>query len=54
MHLQPVFKNVPYYGGTVAEELFENGLCSPSGSNLTEDDKVRIATIVKKVFKQHI
>ena len=54
MHLQPVFENTPYYGGSVAEELFENGLCLPSGSNLTEDDKVRITAIVKKVFKQHI
>lgn len=54
MHLQPVFENTPYYGGSVAEELFENGLCLPSGSNLTEDDKVRITAIVKKVFKQSI
>lgn len=54
MHLQPVFENTPFYGGSVAEELFENGLCLPSGSNLNENDKVRIAAIVKKVFKQHI
>jgi dTDP-4-amino-4,6-dideoxygalactose transaminase len=43
MHLQPVFKNAPYYGGKVAENLFEKGLCLPSGSNLTENDLKRIA-----------
>lgn len=50
MHLQPIFAKYPYYGGTVAEELFDNGLCLPSGSNLTEEDRVRIATVVKRVF----
>ena len=50
MHLQPVFESSPYYGGTVSEELFENGLCLPSGSNLTDEDRARIAAVVKKVF----
>nr|WP_317632971.1 aminotransferase class I/II-fold pyridoxal phosphate-dependent enzyme [uncultured Flavobacterium sp.] len=54
MHLQPVFENSPYYGATVAEELFENGLCLPSGSNLSDSDRDRITAVVKKVFKQHI
>jgi dTDP-4-amino-4,6-dideoxygalactose transaminase len=43
MHLQPVFKDAPYYGEKVAENLFEKGLCLPSGSNLTENDLKRIA-----------
>ncbi len=42
MHLQPVFEKYPYYGTTIAENLFENGLCLPSGSNLSESDKNRI------------
>lgn len=46
MHLQPVFKDCPYYGGDVAEGLFNQGLCLPSGSNLTEEDKKRIASVV--------
>jgi len=50
MHMQPVFSNSPYYGGKVAEELFLNGLCLPSGSSLTDLERVRIASIVKKVF----
>lgn len=43
MHLQPVFKNAPYYGGSTSEELFEIGLCLPSGSKLTNEEKSRIA-----------
>ena len=50
MHLQPVFANYPYYGGTVAEDLFENGLCLPSGSNLTNEDRERIAAVIRNVF----
>ncbi|MBC5841456.1 MAG: DegT/DnrJ/EryC1/StrS family aminotransferase [Flavobacteriaceae bacterium] len=46
MHLQPVFKKYPYYGGTVAETLFNTGLCLPSGSNLSDNDRERI----KKAF----
>jgi dTDP-4-amino-4,6-dideoxygalactose transaminase len=50
MHLQPVFASYPYYGGTVAEDLFENGLCLPSGSNLTNEDRERIAAVIRNVF----
>ncbi len=35
MHMQPVFKSAPYYGGNIGETLFNNGLCLPSGSSLT-------------------
>ncbi len=38
MHLQPVFRNARYVGDGVAETLFSNGLCIPSGSGLTNDD----------------
>jgi dTDP-4-amino-4,6-dideoxygalactose transaminase len=50
MHLQPVFEKYPYYGNKVAETLFENGLCLPSGSNLTEEERERISAVIKKVF----
>ncbi|MSN87589.1 DegT/DnrJ/EryC1/StrS family aminotransferase [Riemerella anatipestifer] len=49
MHLQPVFAEAPYYGGRVAEQLFENGLCLPSGSNLTDADRQRISEVVYKL-----
>ncbi|MDD7913383.1 DegT/DnrJ/EryC1/StrS family aminotransferase [Polaribacter ponticola] len=48
MHLQPVFKDCDYYGESVSEDLFNNGICLPSGSNLTENDFERIATSIKK------
>lgn len=51
MHLQPVFKKYPYYGGIIAEELFEKGLCLPSGSNLTGQDKERIKEVIVNFFK---
>jgi len=51
MHLQPIFKMYPYYGSNVAESLFEKGLCLPSGSNLTNEDKKRIAQVVTAFFK---
>jgi dTDP-4-amino-4,6-dideoxygalactose transaminase len=50
MHLQPIFEQYPYYGGTVAERLFENGLCLPSGSNLAEEERERIAKVVRRVL----
>jgi dTDP-4-amino-4,6-dideoxygalactose transaminase len=51
MHLQPVFADCAYYGGTVAEDLFEKGLCLPSGSNLTNNERERIAEVLAQFFK---
>lgn len=42
MHMQPVFKNSEHYTNGVSEDLFNRGLCLPSGSNLTPDDLNRI------------
>lgn len=50
MHLQPVFKNAIYYGGDVAENLFKNGVCLPSGSNLTDSDRSRIKDALELCF----
>jgi dTDP-4-amino-4,6-dideoxygalactose transaminase len=52
MHLQPVFEKYPYYGNKNAETLFEKGLCLPSGSNLSEDDRKRIAAVVREFFSE--
>jgi dTDP-4-amino-4,6-dideoxygalactose transaminase len=51
MHLQPIFKQYPYYGTKVAETLFEKGLCLPSGSNLTDEERERIKQVVFSFFK---
>jgi dTDP-4-amino-4,6-dideoxygalactose transaminase len=50
MHLQPVFENCPYYGDDLAESLFINGLCLPSGSNLSTDDLMRLKAVFDAVL----
>jgi dTDP-4-amino-4,6-dideoxygalactose transaminase len=51
MHLQPVFESYRYYGGNISEKLFENGLCLPSGSNLTSEDRKRIKQELELFFE---
>ena len=50
MHLQPVFGNTPAYKNGVSEDLFNKGLCLPSGSNLTNEDLDRVTRKVKELF----
>jgi dTDP-4-amino-4,6-dideoxygalactose transaminase len=50
MHLQPMYSNYPYYGGSIAETLFNKGLCLPSGSNLSDEDRLRIASVFGNIF----
>ena len=50
MHLQPVFESYPYYGNRWSEKLFEEGLCLPSGSNMTEENYQRIREAVYSFF----
>ena len=52
MHLQPIFSDYPYYGSAVAETLFTNGLCLPSGSNLKEEDRSRIKSVILNLFSK--
>ena len=49
MHLQPVFKNAPFYGNGTSERLFEIGLCLPSGPTLTNQDVERVVQVVKQL-----
>lgn len=51
MHLQPVFETAPYYGEQVAEELFMDGICLPSGSNLSETEVEFIIEKTLELFK---
>ena len=48
--MQPVFKYAEYYGNRVAEDLFQQGLCLPSGSNLSQADLERIVSAIRGVF----
>jgi len=47
MHKQPVFEKYPKYVNGVSEELFQKGLCLPSGSNLTKEDLDCVIQIIK-------
>lgn len=56
MHLQPVFKENPFFnhndeGMSVSEELFNTGVCLPSDTNMTEEDQERVIKLIKKLFK---
>lgn len=50
MHMQPVFKDVACTGGAVSEDLFQRGLCLPSGSAMTAEDLDRVVAIIRGVF----
>lgn len=50
MHLQPVFAGSPFYGDGTSESLFEQGLCLPSGSNLSAEEWERIEEVLHSVF----
>jgi len=49
MHRQPVFAGRRVRGGAVAEEIFSQGLCLPSGSSLGEEDRLRVVDLVRVV-----
>jgi dTDP-4-amino-4,6-dideoxygalactose transaminase len=53
MHQQPIFASSKSYLNGVSDKLFENGLCLPSGSNLTEDEFKRIFNCLDKIFSEH-
>lgn len=53
MHLQPVFAGYEAVGGGVAEGLFRNGLCLPSGSNLAESDLQRVVDVIHRLFRKN-
>ena len=52
MHLQPVFREAPYYGNGTSECLFDRGLCLPSGPMLTDADLERVADIIRGLARR--
>jgi len=46
LHMQPIFSSCKVVGGEVAEGLFGQGLCLPSGSNMTVEDLYRVASVI--------
>lgn len=51
MHTQPFYKGYEYVGGKEAEEIFDNGVCLPSGTGMTDEDLYRIVSIIKSLWK---
>ena len=51
MHLQPVFQHCQVFGGEVAAQLFEHGLCLPSGSNMTDEQHERVLRTIRKALE---
>jgi pyridoxal phosphate-dependent aminotransferase EpsN len=55
LHMQPLFNGVPYYSHkeneNVSEELFNNGICLPSGSGMTEEQQLRVINSILNFFK---
>lgn len=50
MHQQPVFLECPKYLNGVSDDLFKKGLCLPSGSNLTDNEKNRVLSTIQAYF----
>ena len=51
LHMQKVFQEKQMFGGAVSESLFYNGLCLPSGSNLSDEDREKVITILSSALK---
>lgn len=51
MHLQPIFAGRRVRGGGVGTDLFEHGLCLPSGTQLTDDQLERIVTLIRNCLR---
>lgn len=52
MHMQPVFADCPHIGGEIAEELFQTGICLPSGSAMADEDIERIVSIILPLLEK--
>ena len=50
MHMQPLYDGAPYHGNGVDEKLFENGLCLPSGSDMTNDEQDEVIGHISKIL----
>jgi dTDP-4-amino-4,6-dideoxygalactose transaminase len=50
LHLQPVFADREAIGGAVAERVFATGMCLPSGSSLTDEERGEVVAVVRQVL----
>ena len=52
MHKQPIYNGTKFFGTGICEKLFEQGLCLPSGSNLSNNEFDRIFSVLSVIFKK--
>ena len=52
MHLQPLYAGAPYHGSGVDEELFTNGLCLPTGSDMTDNQQDEVIGRIASILAQ--
>lgn len=50
MHTQPVFKNYPFYGSGISDDLFNKGLCLPSGSSMSGKEIDSVINVIRNQF----
>lgn len=53
MHTQPVFQDFDFYGDGTADYLFEHGICLPSGSNLTQEERELVLSSIEEILVEH-
>jgi len=51
MHMQPFYQHYDYIGSNVSEKIFENGVCLPSDTKMTDEDLYRVVNIIKGLWK---
>ncbi|MCD7972410.1 MAG: aminotransferase class I/II-fold pyridoxal phosphate-dependent enzyme [Candidatus Azobacteroides sp.] len=52
MHLQPIFRDAPYYGTGISDQLFARGICLPSGSGLEKKELKYIVSVLKETIEE--
>lgn len=50
MHMQPFFGKYDFVGTGVSEKLFENGVCLPSDTKMTDEDLEKVVAIIKGLW----
>jgi dTDP-4-amino-4,6-dideoxygalactose transaminase len=50
MHLQPFFEKYDFVGEGISEKLFENGVCLPSDTKMTDEDLERVVETIKGLW----
>lgn len=52
LHLQPVFERYEYFGGEISQNLYENGVCLPSDTKMTQEDQERVIKAIRSIWRK--